>query len=127
MSQNFLESTAEAEMLKLGKSGIAKLHSFIVSKMANETDTTKRYVYALVIAGIGEYGNVGINTPLNAVNDMLNGKTVDSSWMDLEIASNMLVSIQNSSTDERDATKAFLSQVGAVLKDVIVGLVASLA
>lgn len=127
MSQSFLESAAEAEILKLGKSGVAKLQGFIGSKMAHETDTTKRYIYAIVMAGIGEYGNVGINTALNAVNDLLNGKTVDSSWMDLEIASNMLAAIQNSSTDERDATRAFLSQVGVVLKDVIAGLVASLA
>jgi hypothetical protein len=126
MDHKFLSQVLESQLESLGAQGLDKVIEKLNTLVVTEPEGWKNGIYTLVADAVTAFGPLGVNTALNAVHDLLDGKPSNMDWADLEIASNLLAVMQNQEASEREASKVFLVQVGGVITDIVTGIVMSI-
>lgn len=126
MGSALLGQVLESQLGALGAQGLDKVKSLVDTKVATAPEGMEKNVYSIVSSAIDCFGASGVNKALGAIHDILDGKTVDMSWADLEASSNLLAAMQNQEASELEAKKVLLAQIGGIVKDTITGVIISI-
>jgi len=117
-----LADTIESQLEALGTKGLGEITSFLDAKII-DSDGWQKNIYVMIANAVSAYGIIGVNMALNALHDILEGEPSNLDWADLEVASDLLAALQNQEADIRDATRAFLVQLGSILRDIATGII----
>lgn len=100
----------------LGEAGVSALKDKVDDLTAGSKEPWKKAVLAMVGNAVEVHGPGGVKFAQAWLEDLIKGEDVpDISWMELEVASDILSHLQNAEADQKAAAKDYLTKVGEVV------------
>lgn len=110
----------------LGQTAVDALAEELKTVLAGMDKGWKKTVLSLLTSAVEKYGPEGIKIALEAINDLMDGKSPDIDWADLRTASDVVARLQNIEADEKSAVKDWLIKVSDILAKIIQGIIKGL-
>ncbi len=111
----------------LGQKAVEELSQKLDEIASEAGEPWKRAVLALVADAVEQYGPEGLSLAQDAIGDLIAGDPPHIDWANPRTASDVVAELQNAEAGRRSAARDFAVKVGAVLGEVLVGVVRGLA
>lgn len=110
----------------LGQAGVDALTVEVNDLTTGADEPWKKAVLGLIANGVEAFGLQGVQVATQTLAELMDGGDPDITWVDLDVASNVLAHMQNAEADHKLAAHEFLSKVGKVLGQVFEGIIKGL-
>ena len=92
---DFLQELINKLLPVLGQMGVDELTAQLEQLVAEAKEPWKKSVLTMVADAVATYGPEGLDMAIKLINDLMDGKSVDLDFTDLEVSSDILAKMQN--------------------------------
>ena len=114
-----LKKLADSLLPALGQAGVSALTDKVADLQAEAKEPWKKAALGMAGNAVAKYGPDGLKFAQGWMDELIKGEKVpDISWMDLDVASDVLANLQNAEADKKSAAKDYLAKVGEVAGEI---------